>query len=101
MPNAQKVFLDTSVLLTALFSSTGASAEILKLAKAEKIQVLTSQYVINEARRALQLKAPQLLSVFDKILETKIFNLLPNLQKSRLILPSPLLKTLRTFLFLL
>lgn len=84
MPETPRIFLDTSVLIAALFSSKGASAEILKLARAEKIQVYISQYVIDETRKTLQLKGAQLLPVFDRILEIKTFSLLPKPPKKQI-----------------
>ncbi|MBM4402036.1 MAG: putative toxin-antitoxin system toxin component, PIN family, partial [Candidatus Cloacimonetes bacterium] len=84
MPDTPRVFLDTSVLIAALFSSKGASAEILKLARAEKIQVFISQYVIDETCRTLRLKGIQLLPVFDRILKIKTLNVLLNPSKKQI-----------------
>lgn len=74
------VFIDTSVLFSALLSSTGASAEILRFARDGKIKLLVSEYVIDETRRVLKLKAPHLLPIFEQIL-TKIVTVLPDPKK--------------------
>jgi len=95
MPDTPRVFLDTSVLIAALFSSKGASAEILKLARAEKIQVFISQYVIDETCRTLRLKGIQLLPVFDRILKIKTLNVLLNPSKKQISLAKLILKDLK------
>lgn len=95
MPKTPRVFLDTSVLIAALFSSKGASAEILELARAEQIQVFISQYVVDETRKTLRLKGTQLLPVFDRILETKTFNLLSKPPKKQINLAKFIIKDLK------
>ncbi|HBT81196.1 hypothetical protein A2757_02125 [Candidatus Giovannonibacteria bacterium RIFCSPHIGHO2_01_FULL_48_47] len=55
-----KVFLDTSALLSGLNSPLGASGLILSFFKLEKIQIVISQDVIEEAERALKNKFPLL-----------------------------------------
>ena len=95
MLETPRIFLDTSVLIAALFSSKGASAEILKLARAEKVQVFISQYVIDEIHKTLQLKGAQLHPVFDRILETKTFNLLPKPPKKQINLAKFIIKDLK------
>ena len=61
-----RVFLDTSVLVAATLSSTGASREILRLAAADQLTIVLSDYVIKEIRNALQRKVPSSLVDFDE-----------------------------------
>ena len=55
-----KVFLDTSALLSGLNSPLGASGLILSFFKLEKIQIVISPEVLEEAERALKNKFPLL-----------------------------------------
>ncbi len=48
-----KVFFDASVLLSGLYSSSGASGELLKLAREGKILGYVSDFVIQEVERNL------------------------------------------------
>ncbi|MBM4401696.1 MAG: putative toxin-antitoxin system toxin component, PIN family [Candidatus Cloacimonetes bacterium] len=92
MLDTPRVFLDTSVLIAALFSSKGASAEILKLARSGELEIFISQHVIEETRKTLHLKGTQLLPVFEGILKTKIFNVLPNPSKKEIDLSKLIVK---------
>jgi putative PIN family toxin of toxin-antitoxin system len=63
MKNTQKiykVFLDTSVLLSGLNSSFGASAFIISLFKLKKIMIIISPEVILEAEKVIKKKFPLL-----------------------------------------
>lgn len=71
------IFTDTSVLFSALLSRTGASAEILRFARDKKIQLLASEYVVDETRRVLKLKAPHLSMIFEQIL-VEVITVLPD-----------------------
>lgn len=60
-PNPKiKVFVDTSVLISGLASSTGASGGVLDLCEAEVIQMVISRQVIVEADRNFSAKLPRL-----------------------------------------
>ena len=56
-----KLFLDSSVLLSGLVSSIGASAEILRLAEAEVFELIVCQTVLDEVKRNLKKKLPEFL----------------------------------------
>jgi predicted nucleic acid-binding protein len=64
-----RVFLDASVLFSAAYSGTGASREILRRALRHEIAIVVSRYVLVEARRNLEHKAPQAVYAFDKLME--------------------------------
>lgn len=55
-----KVFLDTSVILSGLNSSTGASAAIMSLFKLGRIELVISYEVIEEVERGIGTKFPLL-----------------------------------------
>ena len=63
-----KVFVDTSVLISGLASSTGASGAVLDLCEAEVIQMVISRQVIVEADRNFLAKLPRLLSRFRQFI---------------------------------
>lgn len=54
-----KVFLDASVIIAGINSSTGASNFILKLSKDKKIRSFVSEMVIQEVIRNLKKKLPE------------------------------------------
>ena len=66
-----KVFMDTSVLISGLASSTGASGAVLALCEAEVIQMVMviSRQVIVKADRNFSAKLPRLLSRFRQFIE--------------------------------
>lgn len=55
-----KAFLDASALFAAAYSRTGAARELIRLAIREEIQIelVTSQFVLEETKRNLRAKAP-------------------------------------------
>ncbi len=63
-----RLFLDASVLFAAALSPTGASREIVRLASQERVRVVLSTVVIEEARRNLGRKAPEALPLFETFL---------------------------------
>jgi len=70
-----RAFLDTSVLFAAAYSETGASREIIRQAIRGGIGLVTSQLVLEEARRNLQAKAPEVLSDLDRLCEAVGFEI--------------------------
>jgi predicted nucleic acid-binding protein len=64
-----KVFVDTSVLISGLASSTGASGAVLDLCEAEVIQMVLSRQVIVEADRNLMAKLPRLINRFRHFID--------------------------------
>ena len=63
------VFLDTSVLIAAIFSDSGGSREILKLSEMGLINIIVSINVINEIEQVLKIKAPNLIPKFVTLLK--------------------------------
>ena len=62
------VFLDTNVLFSALYSTTGPAAYILNNFIAGKLSVVISQQVLEEAVRNMKAKLPQTLPAFQRFL---------------------------------
>ncbi len=67
MPEKLKVLLDTSVVITALNSSTGASAAILSYSKMGRLILVTTPYIINETEEVIKRKFPKLQPLFDQL----------------------------------
>jgi predicted nucleic acid-binding protein len=64
-----RVFLDASVLFSAAYSATGASREILRRALRHEIDIVLSRYVLTEAQRNLEDKAPQAVYAFNTLID--------------------------------
>ena len=64
------VFLDASVIIAGLYSQSGGSALILKLAKTGKITGLTSRTVIQEVHRNIMDKMPQNISGYANFIKS-------------------------------
>jgi predicted nucleic acid-binding protein len=62
------LFFDSSALYSAIFSSTGAARELLKMAMKDEIITIISQDVIVETSRNLSRKAPELVGVLERFL---------------------------------
>lgn len=63
------LFLDTSILLAAVFSSTGGSSVILDFARNSVVSVIITHRIINEAQRKLKQKygSKELERLFDHL----------------------------------
>lgn len=70
-----RAFLDTSVLYAAAYSETGASREIIRQAARGAVGLVISQLVLEEARRNLQAKAPEVLADLDLLCEAVDFEI--------------------------
>lgn len=64
-----KVFLDTNILIAAIFSATGGAREILRLGEIGAIQLFVSQDVLAELEENVLKKKPQHLSIVAVMLE--------------------------------
>ena len=52
----KKIFLDENVFFAATFSPTGGSSMLFELAKHRKVELFSSLYALNEAKRNILLK---------------------------------------------
>jgi predicted nucleic acid-binding protein len=62
----QRLFLDANVLFTAAHNPKGKAALLIELAQVGAWQLVTSAYAREEARRNLERKYPDAVSVFDR-----------------------------------
>jgi predicted nucleic acid-binding protein len=73
-----RLFLDASVLVAASISPPGGSGYILLLGELGSVDLLVSQQVLTEARRALTRKAPRSLPEFERILRAAKLEAIPD-----------------------
>lgn len=64
-----KIFLDTNILIAAIFSAKGGSREILRLGEIGVIQLFASQDVLAELEENVLKKQPSSLVVIATVLE--------------------------------
>lgn len=72
MHEPPEVILDSSVIISALHSSTGASAEILKLAEKGRVDVLAPRCLVKEITQVLGRKFPPAIPGFHELIENEI-----------------------------
>jgi predicted nucleic acid-binding protein len=63
------LFLDANILFTAAYSPDGLSALLFELQDQGILSLLTSEHSAEEARVNLQLKGPEALERFDKLVK--------------------------------
>lgn len=66
-----KIFLDSSVIIAALISESGGSAQIIKLCEAGYFECWISPYVVSEIEKVIQRKFPELQKTFEALLKTQ------------------------------
>ena len=64
-----KIFIDTSVIIAGLVSSTGASAAILDLCESEILEMVINKQVLVEADRNFENKFPGLVQEFRNFIK--------------------------------
>ncbi len=64
-----KVFLDTSVLFSAVLSSTGGSRKLFLLGEAGLLNLMIGRHVLREADGVVRRKAPASLPLLAQLLE--------------------------------
>jgi predicted nucleic acid-binding protein len=64
-----RIFLDSSVLFSAIYSSRGHSRDLLLMAAREEVTLVISQLVIEEVRRNLIEISPQLAYYLDNLID--------------------------------
>ena len=68
-----KVFVDSSVLYSACYSSTGASREIIRQGILGKIKLVISKHIIEEVERNLEKDAPNVIPILQQFLSSVPF----------------------------
>ncbi len=69
MTPVPELFLDTSVLVSAVFSDTGAARRLLELGEFGVVQIVVSRRVVTELERVLERKQPELKADFLLLLD--------------------------------
>jgi len=73
-----RVFLDSSALIAACGSASGASHAVIVMAEIGLFKVVISEQVVDECERNLMKKLPKALPVFRQIISTIAPEILPN-----------------------
>ena len=60
------IFLDSSALIAGIISETGAAHVLLQLGESEDIELMVSEWVIDETKRSVTRKVPDILDEVDK-----------------------------------
>jgi predicted nucleic acid-binding protein len=68
-PKNLKVFLDTSVLFSAVLSSTGGARKLFLLGEAGLLDLLVGRHVLREADEVVRRKVPASLPLLAQLLE--------------------------------
>jgi putative PIN family toxin of toxin-antitoxin system len=63
-----KVFLDTSVLFSAVYSERGAARDLIRLAIQGQVSICISQLVLQETERNIQKKVPEKLETYRTLM---------------------------------
>jgi predicted nucleic acid-binding protein len=64
-----EIFLDTSVIISAVMSPTGGARLLFHLAHAGTVQLLVGKGVLHEAEEVMRRKAPELLGLLAQLLD--------------------------------
>lgn len=73
-----RVFLDSSVLIAACGSASGASHAVIVMAEIGLFKVVISEQVVDECERNLMKKLPKAIPIFRQIMSTIAPEILPN-----------------------
>jgi len=76
-----RAFVDASVIYSAIYSPTGGSRELFRRHRLKQIQLVTSQYALDEVKRNILQKAPELALAIEAAIATMILKLLRPLLK--------------------
>jgi predicted nucleic acid-binding protein len=80
-----RVFLDASVLFAAAYSTQGGARELLRRSLSSEVDLVTSQFAIEEAETTLLRKAPEQVVYFKALLETLEIEITPEPTKEELL----------------
>lgn len=78
MAHSPQVLVDSSVIISALNSPTGAPAHILELGRIKTLTLVIIPYIVAEVEDVLKRKFPLLASRWKNVQQEKIFHILSN-----------------------
>src|SRR5690349_12595258 len=81
-----RIFVDTSVLFSAIYSSTGFARELLQLSLDDQIKLIVSQDVLTEVEHNFEAKIPERINLWHRFLELLPLEIVadPSLEQVRL-----------------
>jgi predicted nucleic acid-binding protein len=65
-----RIFHDSSVLFSAIYSAKGHSRDLLIMAARDEIIIVISKLVLEETRSSLSVYSPETVVFFDQVMET-------------------------------
>ena len=71
----KRLFIDSSVLFSAAYSSRGHARDLIVLATREEVILVVSPLVLEETRRNLEESAPETVGLFDLLVQTIPFEI--------------------------
>jgi len=71
-----RLFVDSSVLFSAIYSSNGHSADLLRMGILGKVIIVLSDDVVDETHRNLAISKPERLPAFEKALAVAGFEII-------------------------
>lgn len=74
-PSRIRVFLDSSVLISASLSKTGHARDLVLLGADQTIELFVSTYVLEETRRNLEKKARRAIPAFEAFVDMGVLEL--------------------------
>ena len=79
---SRRLFLDSSALYAAIYSSTGAARELIRWSIQGRVQLIASQDVLEETQRNIARKAPEIADVFHFFLAMLPLEIVPDPTKA-------------------
>lgn len=71
----RQLFIDSSVLFAAAYSSRGHARDLVLMATREEVILVVSPLVLEETRRNLEESAPAVIDLFDLLVQTIPFKI--------------------------
>jgi predicted nucleic acid-binding protein len=71
----KRLFIDSSVLFSAAYSSRGHARDLIIMAAREEVILVVSPLVLEETRRNLEESAPETVGLFDLLVQTIPFEI--------------------------
>ncbi len=72
------VFVDSSVLFAAVYSSRGIARDLVNLAITQQVQLVITPFALEEVRRNIALDFPEKLSLYEAVVMNIPFRMISN-----------------------
>ena len=72
----KRLFIDSSVLFSAAYSASGHARDLIVMATREEVILVVSPLVLEETRRNLEESAPEIVPLFDLLVQSIPFEII-------------------------